>query len=523
MNSRTIKTSVFAFVLALAPMLANATPTYWATNGHYYEVIPYDGMDWNAANSAAMAMTHLGASGHLATLTSPEENAFVDSLRVASGSNKDGFADSELWVGGSQPAGLPATDGWVWVNGEGPITVFYWLPGEPNDAGGSESYLAIGWSGMSGWNDEANLDGIFGYVVEFDVTTKATVQPGNNVLIFNQANVPGSNNPLTAAYQEVLPGGGENVSIACCRVLDTREGAGPKKLGYFLPTTFDIGAAIADTNTNPTCAGMPYVAPGTALLYPWQRVIPESKGLMSTHLARPTDGGVCVIQSDVKSKGVVFSEEDARNVLGYKINCAEKDVSYRPFSGGVATDPTEADSPFAAPWTAECDESRSTKKYSNNVLVLNLRHDTKYNPTLIYLSGLNFWLLQSLQQVKLEGCVDPSFINDLQTLSVQAGFDILRRRGEAAVQKLDDATRLAMLIDGSVPVPAADPYGTGGSECAGNPKGLFVGRLMSLKFATCSELVQSGSGKDAQAPAACAIAGDILNALPPLPSLPVVP
>jgi len=43
--------------------------------------------------------------------------------------------------------------------------------------------------------------------------------------------------------------------------------------------------------------------------------------------------------------------------------------------------------------------------------------------------------------------------------------------------------------------------------------------LMASKFAACSEIAQAGTGEISQSPAFCAIAGDILNALPPLPTL----
>jgi len=255
---------------------------------------------------------------------------------------------------------------------------------------------------------------------------------------------------------------------------------------------------------------MPAISAGTAVLRPWHRGVPRNQGIPSNSSGRMNDLGVCVIQSEVESKGVVFSEENAANVLGYKIDCAAQNISNRPFTGGVATDPTEVDAPFVVPLTAQCDDSQSAKKYSDNVLVLNLRHDAKFNPTLLYLSGLNLRLLQAIQEVKAAGCVlnSENFLNNLRSLSIRAGADILLRRGAAAVQKLDDATRLALLIGNNLPL--AEPYGT----CPGNPKGTFVGRFMSLKFATCSELVQSGPGQNAKSPGACAIAGDILGALP---------
>jgi hypothetical protein len=84
--------------------------------------------------------------------------------------------------------------------------------------------------------------------------------------------------------------------------------------------------------------------------------------------------------------------------------------------------------------------------------------------------------------------------------------------GQAAVEHLNDATRQAMLMNVA---PGYDPYGL----CPGNPEGLFVGRMMSLKYATCSELLHpfsSASSLDG----ACMIEEDILCELPELPGFP---
>lgn len=607
MKSRSYKSAMLASLLVVAAATANAAPTL-GPDGHYYEVIASSGISWVAAEAAASGMTHLGATGHLATITSEAEDDFIETLRAGAG-----LSPPEAWVGGFQvlPCSPAPNCGWTWLNGEGAFTYTNWQGGEPNDNGGiEEQYLGIGHTNVAGWNDERVLGNIGGYVVEFsdyttdavddfaaadsgetiiidvlvndtvdtgvdsvtietapasggtaivngdftidyksgagfggmdtfeyrvtanngltdtaivtvDVsTTVSVVEPGDNQLFFNQANVPGSDNPLTAAYQQVLQQG--EVSISCCRVLDTREGSGPKKHGYFSRTFFDIGAAIADTALNPSCVDMPAVAAGTALLAPWQRVVPTSRGIDdpgSSLVARENDLGVCAIRSGILSKGVVFSEEDARNVLGYAINCAEPQVSFRPFTGGVALDPTEIDAPLATSWTAECDESRSAKKYSDNLMLLNLRHDNSLLSSKLYLSGMATVTFAAIAQAKFEGCVDNStgFLNQLLDLTARAGVDILKGRGEAAVTKLDDATRRALLIGPSA--PATDPYGEGAAACPNNPQGLFVGRLMALKFSTCSELVQAGAGENSQSPAACAIAGDILDALPPLPTL----
>ena len=401
-------------------------------------------------------------------------------------------------------------------------------PAEPNDFHGiaSEQHLAVGLNDNQKWNDEGGpgVDNITGFVVEYDVST-VIVETGDDQVFFDQSDQPDSDNPLTAGYQEVLVGG--TVSIDCCRVLDTREGAGKgKKYGDYLPSDFDLGLAVANTDTNPTCVDMPTIAMNTAILRLWQRGVPESMGISSDGSVREHDLGVCVIQANVEAKGVVFSAEEAKNVLGYSMDCAEKDVEFRPFTGGVTISAAELEvyAPNVTSRTADCDGSRSAKRYSDNVMVLNLRHYTKHNATKRYLSRLAAALKDSIEVVKLEGCVDnmEGFLDNLTTLVTTAKKNFAKKGVPlTAVEALDNATRLALLIPGTIPLPVVtpDPYGA----CPGNPKGLFVGRLMSLKFAVCSELERSGAGENAQSPGACKIAGDdtiptdIFAEMPPLP------
>ncbi len=143
---------------------------------HAFQVPPDADKNWATANTIAQSLTFNGVSGHLATITSAAEDSFVNSLRLDSGTNKGGFANSELWIGGFQPAGSPEPGGgWTWVNGEGAIPgtnagpgYANWGGGEPNDVGGGEGFLAIGLNGFNVWNDEGNLGGIYGFVVEYD-------------------------------------------------------------------------------------------------------------------------------------------------------------------------------------------------------------------------------------------------------------------------------------------------------------------------------------------------------------------
>ncbi len=128
MKIRTNKLIGVALAFALGPSGATADPVSF--NGHSYEVVVYGALDdksWDLAKAAAEGMSIAGVSGHLATITSFEEDDFLETLRQATpGIAPVGqFANSELWVGGSQALGaLEPGGGWTWVNDEGPIPTF---------------------------------------------------------------------------------------------------------------------------------------------------------------------------------------------------------------------------------------------------------------------------------------------------------------------------------------------------------------------------------------------------------------
>jgi hypothetical protein len=135
---------------------------------HSYEVVLAPGIDWNSANLAAQTMLRNGVPGHLATITSAEEDALITALRKAK-------TQKEIWIGGFQPAGsAEPAGGWMWVNNEGPIPptnagpgYANWAGGEPNNVGAGEHELTTGHSD-SMWNDQATLVHVDGYVVEWD-------------------------------------------------------------------------------------------------------------------------------------------------------------------------------------------------------------------------------------------------------------------------------------------------------------------------------------------------------------------
>jgi hypothetical protein len=124
-------------------------------NGHAYEAV-LASTTWTEANAAAML-----TGGHLATIHSAAENAFVfnlfDSQPYWISFNNNG--NWGPWIGGFQrPGSMEPAGGWEWVTGE-PLSYTNWRAGEPNNeisAGFSENHMQF-FSGpgtrANTWND----------------------------------------------------------------------------------------------------------------------------------------------------------------------------------------------------------------------------------------------------------------------------------------------------------------------------------------------------------------------------------
>jgi hypothetical protein len=151
-----------------------ASPVQWTTgpgaNGHFYEVVGSPGISWDDAQAAAIA-----AGGYLATITSPEENAFVFSLvnNPIYWFNDPANNSQGPWIGGFQPPGSPEPAGdWQWVNGEGPLVYSNWAAGEPDNSYPGEDRLQFFSWGLNTiaptWNDEreAPYAAVRAYVIE---------------------------------------------------------------------------------------------------------------------------------------------------------------------------------------------------------------------------------------------------------------------------------------------------------------------------------------------------------------------
>lgn len=147
----------------VAPKSPRAGVILNPANGHYYEPIE-EQVNWLTARDLAAAATYEGLDGHLATITSADENAFVyENLGKDVQRYWLGARQVEAAPGYSEPAG-----GWTWVTRE-PFAFTAWLDGEPNNANTSEHYLAYRWGDTAEWNDvPLNWDVSAGYIIEYD-------------------------------------------------------------------------------------------------------------------------------------------------------------------------------------------------------------------------------------------------------------------------------------------------------------------------------------------------------------------
>ena len=137
-------------------------PDYITYNGHTYQLIE-ETLTWKEAKAKAEEL-----GGHLATITSAEENSVLKNMVEQSGL-------SNVWLGGTDSATEGTTDGnWKWVTDE-EFLYSDWgkidsNSSEPN-GGTNENYLAF-WTGYIGgngiaWND-ASGTGKYSFIVEFE-------------------------------------------------------------------------------------------------------------------------------------------------------------------------------------------------------------------------------------------------------------------------------------------------------------------------------------------------------------------
>lgn len=206
-----------AAALQLAAPALHAAPVQWTVaaggNGHWYDYVPtisiFAPIGFDAARAAALGSSHQGLQGYLATVTSAQEQAFIQSsFPFLLGFGATGSA----WLGASDAA---VEGDWRWLDGpEAGQSVTYtnWLLGQPVNAPGFEDHdlLALNINAVVanapvvyGWTSLTPQNGTFGYVVEYGLTPNGPDDPDDPT---DPNPVPEPSGALMAATALLLAG-----------------------------------------------------------------------------------------------------------------------------------------------------------------------------------------------------------------------------------------------------------------------------------------------------------------------------
>ena len=139
--------SVGGLALGIKPAdTADTGVNYYFYGGHTFKYFS-SAVTWSAAKTACEEL-----GGHLATSTSQEKNTFLTTVTT-----------NRAWLGGTDEA---KEGSWKWITGEA-WNYTNWYETEPDNEGGSQSYLEINFTTEGKWNDLGST-ATYGYICEWD-------------------------------------------------------------------------------------------------------------------------------------------------------------------------------------------------------------------------------------------------------------------------------------------------------------------------------------------------------------------
>lgn len=144
--------------------------------------------------------------GHLAAISSEIENAIIAEL-----------SGGVMWIGGYQlPDAVEPADGWTWVTEE-PFAFQAWANGQPDNAGGRQSALAINFSTHGGWDDAFGPTAsgyASGYALELPAPLSATAVATVTLGYVSSVEVVTGGSGYSGEPSVIFSGGGGSGAVA---------------------------------------------------------------------------------------------------------------------------------------------------------------------------------------------------------------------------------------------------------------------------------------------------------------------
>ncbi len=200
-------------------------------NDHWYAILA-EPLLWQGASNMAGSLEQDSEYGHLAVITSQEENDFIFNTvtaGVASPSILDEYFLGGMWNGSA----------WTWVTGE-PFSYSNWAPSEPNN---SDEHAVAMWGrattdpnrvpGM--WNDEDAAIFTFWSIVEWEV------QSAPGAIASLSGTVSDGSDMLEGVIVDLYDADGNSVSVSTTSSTGTYEFAGLSNGTYTVDLQIPLG------------------------------------------------------------------------------------------------------------------------------------------------------------------------------------------------------------------------------------------------------------------------------------------
>ena len=202
-------------------------------NGNIYEiVITSSGMSFDDAIQLSSSKILKGVSGHLATITSSQEQTAIW---------------NKFQTGPFIALTDKVTEGtWVWAAGpeQGQITSFTaWGSGEPNNAGGNENYVVMApWLGGK-WNDQ---EAAGTYLVEYEGTMDTTAPTVSSFSPADAATVVAVGSDIVLTFSEAIQKGIGTI------IIHSGSATGTVLESYDAATSNNLSVSGSTLTINPT-------------------------------------------------------------------------------------------------------------------------------------------------------------------------------------------------------------------------------------------------------------------------------